>query len=374
VHVALNLAFLTAGEMGGLEIYARRLSEALARRPDVELTLLLPRRGAAEGDWTALGRVVALPVDPRRRVEWVLGDQLHAARAAARAGADVLHSLASTAPLTGSVPRVVTVHDLHYRTEHGAHFGIRALGMRALVPAAARRSRRVIAPSRATAEEVVARLGVDRGRVDVVPEAAGHPPRNPAHGREEVRASLSAGERPLLLTVSAKRPHKNLVRLLGALARIDSARRPLLVLPGYPTPHEEELRARAAELGLGDDVRFLGWVSDRELEDLYGAADAFVFPSLVEGFGLPVVEAMARGLPVATSRRTSLAEVAGDAALLFDAEDEASIAETTERLLNDRQLAERLAAAGREQAARYSWEATAAGTLASYERALTSSR
>ena len=374
MHVALNLAFLTAGEMGGLEIYARRLSEALADRDDVELTLLLPRPAAREGDWTSLARVVALPVDPRRRVEWVLGDQVHAWRAAAHAGADLLHSLASTGPVVGSVPRVVTVHDLHYLTDPDAHFGLRALGMRALVPLAARRSRRVIVPSRATAAEVTARLGVDPGRVDVVPEAPGHAPGSAARDRDQVRAALSAGERPLLLTVSAKRPHKNLARLLGALASIEAPRRPVLALPGYATPHEQELRARANELGLVDDVRFLGWLSDQELEDLYRAADAFVFPSLVEGFGLPVLEAMARGVPVLTSGRTSLAEVAGEAALLFDAEDEASIARAIERLLGDSGLAERLGAAGVEQAARFSWEATAAGTVASYERALANPR
>jgi glycosyltransferase involved in cell wall biosynthesis len=372
VHVALNLAFLTSGEMGGLEVYARRLSEALAVRDDVQLTLLLPRLERQGENWSRLGRVLTLPVDPRRRSQWVLADQLHVPRAAARAGADVLHSLASTGPVAGSVPRVVTVHDLHYRTQPEAHFGVRALGLRALVPAAARRSRRVIVPSRATADGVARHLGVDPARIDVIPEASGHPPRAAARSREEVRAELGAGERPLLLTVSAKRPHKNLARLLGALGRVDPQRRPLLVMPGYPTPHEQELRARASELGLTEQVRFLGWVSDQQLEDLYRAADAFLFPSLSEGFGLPVLEAMARGVPVATSGRTSLAEVAGDAALLFDAEDERSIATAIDRLLHEEQLADRLAAAGLERAESFSWEATAERTVASYRRGLAS--
>jgi glycosyltransferase involved in cell wall biosynthesis len=372
VHVALNLAFLSPGEMGGLEVYARRLSEALAQRDDVWLTLLMPRMEQRGEDWTQLGRVLTLPVNPRRRSQWVLADQLHVPRAAARAGADVLHSLASTGPAAGSVPRVVTVHDLHYRTQPEAHFGLRALGMRVLVPAAARRSRRVIVPSRATADEVALELGVKRDRIDVIPEAPGYPPRAPVRSREEVRAELGAGERPLLLTVSAKRPHKNLARLLGALGALDADRRPLLVLPGYATRHERDLRARASELGVAEHVRFLGWVSDQQLEDLYRAADAFVFPSLSEGFGLPVLEAMARGVPVATSGRTSLAEVVGDAALLFDAEDETSIATAVDRLLHETALAERLAAAGLKRAATFSWDATADRTVSSYRRALAS--
>lgn len=372
VHAALNLAFLTPGEMGGLEIYARRLAAALAKRDDVQLTLLLPRMVRQEQDWAEMGRAVMLPVDPRRRSQWVLADQLHVPRAAARAGADVLHSLASTGPVAGSVPRVVTVHDLHYRTQPEAHFGFRGLGMRALVPVAARRSRRVIVPSQATADDVVRHLGIGRDRIDVIAEAPGHPPGAPVRSRDEVRAELGAAELPLLMTVSAKRPHKNLARLLGGLALLDTGRRPLLILPGYPTPHEQELRARASELGVAEHVRFLGWVSDQQLEDLYRAADAFVFPSLSEGFGLPVLEAMARGIPVATSSRTSLAEVAGDAALLFDPEDERSIAAAIDRLLHEPGLADRLAAAGTRQAARFTWEATAAATVASYRRALAS--
>jgi glycosyltransferase involved in cell wall biosynthesis len=370
VHVAINIAFLTPSEMGGLEVYARRLSEALAMRDDIELTLLLPDSSAKDESWSDLGRVIGLPLDPRWREQWVLADQVHVPRAAARAGADLVHSLASTGPLGGRVARLVTIHDLNYRTHPDAHFGARALGMRVLVPAAARRSRRVIVPSRATAADVVRHLRVPEAKVDVVPEAVGRPPRAPGRTPEQVRASLRARGRPLLLTVSAKRPHKNLMRLLGALARLPGRRRPVLVMPGYRTEHERELRTHAHLLGLEQDVRFIGWVSDDELEELYRAADAFVFPSLSEGFGLPVLEAMARGVPVATSGRTSLAEVAGDAALLFDAEDETSIAAAVERLLSDRELAARLAAAGPERAARFTWAATAEGTVAAYRRAL----
>ena len=133
-----------------------------------------------------------------------------------------------------------------------------------------------------------------------------------------MRARFDLGERRVLLSLSAKRPHKNLLALIGALARIPAEERPVLVLPGYPTAHEAELRERAASEGVADDVRFPAWVSAEELEGLWALAQAFVFPSLYEGFGLPVLEAMARGVPVACSNASSLPEVAGDAALLFD--------------------------------------------------------
>ena len=192
-----------------------------------------------------------------------------------------------------------------------------------------------------------------------------HPVIAPEH---ELRERLGAGDRPIVLCVAAMRPHKNLARLVRAVALIPADRRPLLVLPGYPTAHGQELRRLAGELGVAGDVRFPGWVDASELEGLYAAAACFVFPSLIEGFGLPVLEAMARGVPVACSGRGSLSEVAGNAALLFDPESETAIAAAIERLLSDRADADRLAAAGRERARRFTWATTAAGTLAGYRK------
>ena len=192
----------------------------------------------------------------------------------------------------------------------------------------------------------------------------------PALSAQATRARFGLGERRVLLTLSAKRPHKNLLALVGAFARIPSERRPVLVLPGYPTWHEAELRARAAELGVLADVRFEGWLSEGEIEGLWGLADAFVYPSLYEGFGLPVLEAMARGVPVACADTSSLPEVAGDAALLFDPRSEPAIAQAVERLLGDPSLARDLRERGLARAREFSWERTARLTLASYARAL----
>ena len=366
---ALNLSFLEPGEMGGLEVYARELTAALAAREDVRLVLLLNRRAAGDPHWRELAHTVDLDVDPAQRIQWVRADQTLVPRAARRAGAEVIHSLASTGPAAGGLARVVTVHDLHYRVHPEAHFGVRALGMRMLVPLAVRRAHRVIVPSASTCADLLRYTRVSAERVDVIPEGIGQAPRG-AGDRAAGRARLDAGERRVVLSVSAKRPHKNLGRLIGALARMPAERRPVLVLPGYPTAHEEELGALAAVCGVSDDVRFLGWVSAGELEDLYAAADCFVFPSLYEGFGLPVLEAMARGLPVATSGRASLAEVAGSAALTFDPEDEGAIAAAIERLLSDEELRGRLSRAGRDRASEFTWERTAELTVESYRRAL----
>jgi len=311
-----------------------------------------------------------VPVTPARRIEWVRGEQQLLPRAAARAGCDIVHSLASTGPLRGPFRRVTTIHDLNYLKVPEAHFGVRGLGMRALVPAAAWRSHRIVADSASTRDDVVRHLRVRSDRVDVVPLGVGFSRAAEPRPAGELRAELALGDRAVVLSVSAKRPHKNLMRLLGALARIPADRRPALVIPGYPTPYEAELRQRAGALGLDGDLRMLDYVSPADLEGLYALANAFVFPSLYEGFGLPVLEAMTRGVPVACSDRSSLPEVAGDAALIFDAEDEAAIAAAIERLLGDRAEAERLRGAGREQAARFTWERTAELTVASYRRAL----
>jgi glycosyltransferase involved in cell wall biosynthesis len=380
MHVGLNLVYLVPGETGGTETYARELiPELVAAAPDLRLTAFVNRNAAgAAGPWRDQIEAVTVPVDARNRVQWVRGEQQLLPRLAQHAGVDILHSLANTGPAWGRFRRVVTIHDLNHRIVPEAHTRLLGLGMRVLVPLAARRSQRIIVDAASTRDDLIRLLRVPREKIDVVPLGVRLRPAAEPLDEGELRSMLGAGSRPIVLSVSAKRPHKNLARLIGALGliadaapeRMPAAQRPLVVVPGYPTPYEDELRGRAEHLGLADDVRLLGWVDGPTLEGLYSAAACFAFPSLYEGFGLPVLEAMARGVPVACSGRGALDEVAGDAALRFDPESEASIAAAVERLLTDPEEAERLRRAGPERAARYTWAATAAGTIASYRRAL----
>jgi glycosyltransferase involved in cell wall biosynthesis len=375
MRVGLNLIFLVPGETGGMEIYARELLRRLsAAAGPGDSFVAFVNREAAGTEWGDGVEEVVVPVHARDRKQWVWGEQRHLPGLAARHGCELVHSLASTAPLRGRFARVTTIHDINYKMVPEAHFGIRGRVMAALVPAAARRSHRIVVDAASTREDLHEHLGVPREKVDVVPLGVAPRPGVVAAAEGDVRRTFELGERRVLLSVSAKRPHKNLLRLLEAHARLAADHRPVLVLPGYPTPHEEELRARAAELGTAGDVRFPAWVDGADLEGLYAIADAFVFPSLYEGFGLPVLEAMQRDVPVATSARSSLGEVAGDAALLFDPESVDEIEAALRRLLDDGALRERLRAAGRARAATFTWERTAQLTVEAYERTLAAAR
>jgi glycosyltransferase involved in cell wall biosynthesis len=290
-------------------------------------------------------------------------------------GLDVLHSPANTgpviAPRLASIVSLLDLIWLHRAAEWEASPRVHRR-MRTLVGHCVRHADRIFAISHAAADDFVQTLGIRRDRIDVTPlgvrPAASVDPSLEA----SVRAQLQLAGARVLLCVAQKRPYKNLQTLIRVLPELDDD--VVLVLPGSSTDYEDELRAVASELGVSARVRFPGWLSDRELDGLYALASAFVLPSLIEGFGLPVLEAMARGVPVACSNLSALPEVAGDAALLFDPTRQEQVTAATRRLLSDRVLAERLIALGHEQVKRFSWERTGAASLAGYRRALDARR
>jgi glycosyltransferase involved in cell wall biosynthesis len=187
----------------------------------------------------------------------------------------------------------------------------------------------------------------------------------------ELRQRLGLGDGRLVLCVSAALVHKNLPRLLEAFAALGPGTEDVaLVIAGHQGREHDRLTAEIDRLGLTGRVVLTGWIEDRDLEGLYAAADVCAYPSLYEGFGMPVLEAMVRGVPLACSNATSLPEVAGDAAVLFDPHDPRAIAAAIRTVLDDPAEASRLRAAGRAQAATFTWERCAEGVLAVYDRAL----
>ncbi len=370
MRVGLNLLYLVPGETGGRESYARELVPAMIEQaPELELVAFV-NRDAGPSLVRELGpriRAVELPVSPHARGRWALGELVLVAAAARRAKVDVLHSMANFAPPWGPFRSVVTIHDLQYLAVPELLSWPMRTGTAAMVSLAARRADRIIAVSVAGREEIVAGLGVERERIDVIHNGVRRPPASASTAGVRERHGL--GQRRFVLAVATNLPHKNLPVLIGALASIGPAERPALVIAGQGTD-DGALRAQAVSAGVGDDVRLLGSCAGEELDALYALADCLVLPTLHEGFGLPVLEAMARSLPVACSGIPALREVAGDAALYFDPRDPTQIAARIGELLTDDELTARLRNAGRARATAFSWAKSAKETLASYRRAL----
>ncbi len=370
MRVGLDLVFLVPGETGGRETYVRELVPAmLAREPALELVAFVGRDGGAELAAQLGVRAVTLPVSARSRVRWALGELALVAGAARRARVELVHAPANFAPPWGPFRRVVTIHDLQYRALPDLLSPPVRAATAAMMRLAARGAHRVIAVSAAVAEEIATGLGVGRERIDVIASGPGATPAPARPAPDEVRRRHGLGARAVVLCPASDLPHKNLGTLVDALALLDAAARPVVVFCGHGTDGPR-LRERARAAGVGDDVRGLGSVPAAELDGLYAVAACVALPTLYEGFGLPVLEAMVRGAPVACSELAVLREVAGPAAVYFDPRAPAEVARVIGRVLAERGLAARLRAAGVARAAGFSWAAAGAATLESYRRAL----
>jgi glycosyltransferase involved in cell wall biosynthesis len=375
-RIGINAMFLEP-RMGGLDTYVRALVPELRRlAPEVRFTVYCSQGGREyllqEPSFESVELVVP-PLFGRRGLKAI--GELTLLGAIAGRQVDLLHSVAMTAPLWTRAVNVVSLADVTWILAPDPGEAATARLWRAVVPPVARRADRVIVLSQAGARDVVEYLGVSAAEIDVVPLAARGDQLLEPTPAAELRARLGLGEGPLILTVSAKKVHKNLERLIRAMAMV-TERWPqaMLVMPGNPTPHEQELRELARKLGITANVAFPAYVDAADLEGLYAIASCFVFASINEGFGIPVLEAMRRGVPVACSNASALPEVAGDAALYFDPYSVRGIAEALGELIGDPLVGERLAALGRERERGFTWEQTASATLESYARAWAAAR
>lgn len=356
-------ATTVTGQLSGVGYYTSRLLATLAN-------------GAANG---VVERVIALsnreldlPTGPRITVHqgdrfpvrsiWM---QLVLPRILRRLRPDVVHYTNYLAPVRVDVPFVVSVHDMSVSLMPHFHTLKKRLLTSRLVPIVARRAARVLTPSDATRRDVIRLLGLDPARVLVIPYAPApvFKPSPPDPARLE-----ALGLRPpYFLYVGTLEPRKNLVRALRAFARVrETLPEHRFVLVGQRGWKYDEIVREAARPELAGRVTLAGYVAESDLPALYSHATAFVYPSLYEGFGLPVMEAMACGVPVLTSRSSSLTEIAEGAAVLVDPEDEPALAEGLVSLATDETLRASLRARGLERASRYTWERTARETAQAY--------
>ncbi len=266
---------------------------------------------------------------------------------------------------------VVTVYDLSFLRFPGRLSRARRLYLQGMTALTCARARRVLAISQSTADDLTALLGVPAGKIDVTPlgyDRAAFRPRLEAE-KAHFRRKHDLPER-FWLYIGTLEPRKNLGLLIQAYARLKPAERLPLILGGGSGWRAERVLREIEKRRLGDSVKHIGFVPPADLPLWYNCADAFVYPSLYEGFGLPVLEAMACGAPVLTSDASSLPEVAGRAGLCLPPDDADAWSGALRAARQDEAWREAAGAKGLERARKFSWTRTADLTLASYRRAL----
>jgi glycosyltransferase involved in cell wall biosynthesis len=371
LRIALNahlLSFAETYRSGGISRVIYHTLAELGRDPrgntyDVFVPEVPSQNGWGKLNWRASG---ARTRKPSLRILW---EQTLFARELRQLKPDLVHGMAYAVPAAWPGPSVVTVYDLSFLLFPGAFNTANRIYLAATTRATAKRARRILTISEQTRRDIVRHLHVAEEYVDVTYPAVEERYRLLADTEVEAFRVARSLPEAFIFSVGTLEPRKNLAGLLQAYARLAKPRPPLYVAGGtgwQVSPIFDTVR----QLQLADDVHFLGFVPEDELPLWYNAARLFAYPSLYEGFGLPVLEAMACGTPVITSTAASLPEVGGKAAVLVPPRDTDRLAQEMERVLEDPQVRMEMRAAGRIQASRFTWRAMVDQTAASYRRAI----
>jgi glycosyltransferase involved in cell wall biosynthesis len=357
MRIGVNALYLIPGGVGGTEIYLRHLLAALSEIDQANRYFIFTNRETGAGLVPTAPHFVHVPqrVRATSRPARILWEQIVLPVEAARLHLDLLFNPGFTAPVYSPCDQITVFHDLQHK-RHPEYFRWFDLPFwRLLLFCSAQLSRVVLADSASTAADLRHYYRLSPNQIRVVPL-----------GVDAEFFEIGARRQPetFLLCVSTLHPHKNLDRLLRAFAGVHRQRPEYrLVIPGIRGFHTEALERLRAELGLKDVVEFTGWIPRKDLLDLYAHAAAFVYPSTFEGFGLPVLEAMAAGVPVACSRIAPLQEVSADAVLYFYPASVEEIEASLLRLTGDHALRGDLAVRGPRRAAHFPWTETARRTL-----------
>jgi glycosyltransferase involved in cell wall biosynthesis len=354
--IGIDGSRLTVGERTGTETYTFQLLSAMARLGFEDPLRIYLNASAPPADLPHVGEPVCLPF-PRLwthlRLSWEM--QRHPP--------EVLFVPAHVVPLRH--PRsIVTIHDLGYLRYPESHPAATRRLLDLTTRWSARVADRIIAISESTGRDLTAHYAVPAERIQVIHHGVDHTMR-PASRESVITLKHRLGlPEAYVLFVGTIQPRKNLGRLAEAVAFVANAGLPhRLVIAGKRGWLASEVEAQISRSAFADRVHYLGYVAASDLPALYSGTDAFCFPSLYEGFGLPVLEAMACGTPVVAADSSAIPEVAGDAALLVDPADTAAIGDAIVRVLTDEPLRRELIARGSTRAARFTWERTAEATI-----------
>jgi len=378
MKIGINTLFLIPGEVGGTETYLRQTLLAMAENsPAVSLVLFTNRENdpVLRNDLGRFKQVefVLLDFMASNRYARIVREQIELPGKVKSAGVDVLWSPGYTAPLSCSCPQVVTIPDMQYKTFPRDLTLLARLVTDFLVKMAVRRSRRIIAISNFSRDEINRYTGADKNKIDVTHLAANQAAGEiiPENKRKAILSELVPGDRPYILSVANTYPHKNIHSLVKAFAGIMGKVPHNLVLVGNARLGEEEVQAALCSIPDKKRVIRLQKLPVQQITALYQGCDVFVFPSLYEGFGLPVLEAMKAGVPAIAARCGSVVEVGGKEIEYFDPCQTGGLETKIIQILGwSAEERGRRTAAARERAATFSWKRTAGQTVESIERAL----
>ena len=370
-HIALN-AHLLSGEdsyrSAGIHGYLfNTLAHLPEAAPDLRFTVFTGSGTLPENVHYPVIRSRLPTQRPLVRIAW---EQIVGPFALARAHPDLLHGMAFALPLAWAGPSVITIFDLSFIRYPGRLNATRRLYLRAIVGASARRAERIIAISESTRQEVVALLGIPAEKIDIAYPGA-NPDYHPLDVKEvdTFRQQQGLPDR-FILYLGTLEPRKNLTTLIRAYAALPQRPEVKLVLAGGKGWGYEPIFTLIEELGLQDDVITPGYQPGNSLPMWYNSPELFVYPSVYEGFGMPLVEAMACGTPVIAANTTSLPEAVGNAGLLVPAGDPAAWTEAMSGLLTNSSTRAEWSEKGRLHAATFAWAETANRTVDTYRRVL----